>query len=225
MLNGLFDPREIRALEQAHNSEKIAKKKSQAIAIQTKKILRRAKCEAVLAEILPAQLAADTSYHVISHGDIDALSYLRHIVKSRPLDYVAISTWCMAREDVEEIERWLDAGQIEIVDWYVGEIFPNQYIDAMELVRRLVHRYGGRVVVARNHSKVTLAAHETDRFYAAIESSANVNTNPRIEQTAIHLSEDLYRFYREFFDALKSIERSEPGAVRTSAQRLKAGDQ
>jgi hypothetical protein len=40
-----------------------------------------------------------------------------------------------------------------------------------------------------------------------IESSANLNTNPRIEQTAITRCEDLYWFYRDFFDGLRSIDR------------------
>ena len=40
-----------------------------------------------------------------------------------------------------------------------------------------------------------------------IESSANVNTNPRIEQSTIHRSADLYAFYAEFFDGIRSIDR------------------
>lgn len=220
----MFDPAELLAVESAQRVQGEEGKKARAVAIQTRKMLRRAKCEKVLDEILPAELQPNTSYHVISHGDVDALSYLRHIVKARALTYVSISTWCMAREDVEEVERWLDAGRIDRVDWYVGEIFPNQYGDEMELVRRLVACYGGRLVVARNHSKVTLAANEAEGFYAAIESSANVNTNPRIEQSAIHVSEDLYLFYRDFFDGLNSIEPRQPGRVRAPAQGIAAGD-
>ncbi len=67
------------------------------------------------------------------------------------------------------------------------------------------HPGRGRLVIARNHSKVMLAMNDATGYYAAIESSANVNTNPRIEQTAIHRSADLYYFYRDFFDGLRSI--------------------
>ena len=40
-----------------------------------------------------------------------------------------------------------------------------------------------------------------------VESSANLNTNPRIEQAAIHHCEDLYWFYADFFAGLRSIAR------------------
>ena len=201
----IFSGAEIKAVRAANALVEDKRKRARAAAIQTKYVLRRAKSEAVLADILPSDFVPGTSYHVISHGDVDALSYLRHVVKHRPLTHCAISTWCIARNDVAEVGRWLDSGLIEVMDWYVGEIFPGQYADAMALVETLVSTYGGRVVVARNHSKVILCADEKNEFYVAIEGSANVNTNPRIEQTAIHASKDLYLFYREFFDGLQTI--------------------
>ena len=52
-----------------------------------------------------------------------------------------------------------------------------------------------------------LAANRADAYHLVIESSANVNTNPRIEQSTIHRSTDLYAFYAEFFDGIRSIDR------------------
>jgi len=43
---------------------------------------------------------------------------------------------------------------------------------------------------------------------AAIESSANINTNPRTEQTVITVDTGLARFYKDFFDGIKSFERN-----------------
>ena len=92
----------------------------------------------------------------------------------------------------------------------MGEIFPGQYGDEYEAALRLADVYGARIVVARNHSKVTLAAHEASGYYLSIESSANVNTNPRIEQTATHCGRALHSFYRDFFRGLRSIDRRAP---------------
>ena len=52
-----------------------------------------------------------------------------------------------------------------------------------------------------------LAANRADAYHLVIESSANVNTNPRIEQSTIHRSTDLYAFYAELFDGIRSIDR------------------
>ena len=148
----------------------------------------------------------ETSYHVISGGDVDALSYLMHVVKYYPLDYCIFSTWCMAMPDVLQIESWLDSGRIGRVDAYVGEIFQNSYTDCWVKLCEVLRRHGGRVCVFRNHSKVFAGI--GDGFGFSIESSANINTNPRTENTVLTTSTELFWFYKEFFDGIKSFDRS-----------------
>lgn len=177
--------------------------------IRTRHQLRRAASEARLAEILPARIDVGDSWHVMSHGDIDALSYLSHALSGAGhLDRVVLSTWVMARTDIDQLAAWLDAGLIGSLEIYVGEIFPGQQGDEYAQLLGMARVYGCRVVVARNHSKVTLMHQaETDYFLVA-ESSANVNTNPRIEQTALHASRELFDFYLDFFHGLKTIDKA-----------------
>jgi hypothetical protein len=167
--------------------------------------MRRAKSEAVLAEVLPATLEDGVTYHVLSHGDVDSLTFLRHVLKDRPLDYCAVSTWCIAMADLEELGGWCDDGHIDRLDLYIGEIFPSQYPVEYARAGELIDIAGGRLVVARNHSKVTLAA--AADYWLVVTSSANVNTNPRIEQTVLVRDRAVFDFYREFFDGLKTIDR------------------
>lgn len=204
-----FDAAQVQAIMNANKAEALERKTAVATRSAQRKNLRRAKSEATLAEILPAKIEPGESWHVMSHGDIDALSYLKHILAGQAhFDHVAISTWCIAKPDLEQIATWLDAGQIDEFALYAGEIFPNQYGDEHEMMRKMCAEYGCKLVIAKNHSKITLAANYADGAYYAIESSANVNTNPRIEQTAIHASRELFEFYKEFFDGLRSIERT-----------------
>lgn len=113
-----------------------------------------------------------------------------------------------AKNDLTEIGNWLDAGRIEQFDLYAGEIFPGSYGDEYEQMLNLCEAYGARLIVAKNHSKVTLACNTKESYYITIESSANVNTNPRIEQSAIHCGKDLHAFYLEFFGGIKSIDKA-----------------
>ncbi len=169
---------------------------------------RRANAEKQLAEILPARFTRGESWHVMSRGDIDALSYLRHALAGvSHFDHVLLSTWCIAKPDLQEIEHWLDSGRIDLFELYAGEIFPSQYGDEYETMLRLCQVYGCRLVIARNHSKVTLASLEAEAYRLVIESSANVNTNPRLEQSAIHCCDDLHAFYLDFFHGLRSIDK------------------
>ena len=127
------------------------------------------------------------------------------------LDHVLMSTWCIAKNDLTEIATWLDKGRIEQFDLYAGEIFPGSYGDEYEQFLAMCEAYGCRLVVAKNQSKVTLCSRAGGGQHGAchlvIESSANVNTNPRIEQSAIHASHELHQFYLDFFSEIKSIDR------------------
>lgn len=201
-----FDQVQIAAIRAARLSEVEATGRARAMKKAHKLHVRRAKSEAVLADILPATIADGESWHVISHGDIDSLSYLAHLLRGvECFDFVAISTWCMGSADLDQIEGWIEAGRIDTLALYVGEIFPSQYGDEYARAVELAERYGFRLIVARNHSKIMLAAGGGQAL--VIESSANVNTNPRIEQTAIHHSRALFDFYLEFFDGLRTIDR------------------
>lgn len=202
-----FDPAEVAAIVTAHEQENAPAGVARAHHRRHRVLMRRATAEAHLASILPPHLEDGESVHCITHGDVDALSFLAHWLGEGYFDLVAVSTWCMAKDDLDRLAGWLDAGRIDRLELYVGEIFPSQYGDEYEAACRLADVYGVRVVVARNHSKVTLAARAADGYYLAIESSANVNTNPRIEQTATHRDRALFDFYQDFYRGLKSIDR------------------
>lgn len=204
-----FDPAEVAAIEAAHAQELVSQGEARAARARHNRQIRHATAEAHLASILPARIEPGDSWHVISHGDIDSLSCLTHALGGvSHFDYVAISAWCIAKADLDQIEAWLDTGRIDTFELYAGEIFPSQYGDEYAQALGLADRYGARVVIARNHSKITLASNVGEDYHLVCESSANVNTNPRIEQTAIHCDRALFDFYRDFFSGLRSIDRA-----------------
>jgi hypothetical protein len=202
-----FDPAEIArasrqiAADRAETRRAVAKKSA------NRHHMRRANAEATLAEILPSKIEPGDTWHVISRGDIDSLSYLRHVLSGvSHLDHVLMSTWCIAKNDLTEITQWLETGRIEQFDLYAGEIFPGSYGDEYEQFMKMCDLYGCRLVIAKNHSKVTLCA--VDDYRIVIESSANVNTNPRIEQSALTHNAELHAFYLGFFNGVRSIDKA-----------------
>lgn len=168
--------------------------------------MRRILSEAALERELPWHFEQGTSYHCVSWGDVDALTYLRVIVKQQRVKFCILSTWCMASEDVREIREWIERGLIGRVDFYVGEIFKASYYRQYEELQDLCRTLGGKVSIFRNHSKVMVIFGE--RFDAVVESSANINTNPRVEQCVITVDSELAAWYKNFFDGIKSFERN-----------------
>lgn len=207
MKTDLFDEFvEAEAALSAENEAHVDGLKARALVKKTSRLmLRRAKSEAVLAEVLPPVLKMGYSYHVISHGDVDALSYLSHVAKAWPLESVLISTWCMAMPDIVWLRQQVECGRIGMVDFVLGEIFPSQYPDEVIAVQQMVDEGMASMKIARNHAKIMTADNPQEGIWLAIESSSNVNTNPRIEQTAIHMSRELHDHYRNFYADVKSI--------------------
>ena len=183
-----------------------ADKSVQVKATENKQQMRRIRSELALEKELPWHFEQGVSYHCISFGDVDALTYMRVIVKQQKIRYALISSWCIASEDIREVRGWLERGYIERVDWYVGEIFKASYFKQYQELQDLCNTLGGRVAICRNHSKVMVLIGE--QFDALIESSANVNTNPRIENTVITIDTELAHWYKEFFDGIISFERN-----------------
>jgi hypothetical protein len=160
--------------------------------------------QAALDDVLPWHFEDGEAWHVISAGDVDSLTYLRHVVKQQKLDYVLLSTWCMAVEDANEMMEWLDRGLVKRFDFYVGEIFKNGYRGCRGVLDQICEKCDGRVARFRNHSKLMVAYGE--RFDCVIESSANVNTNPRTEQTCITVDSALCDFYKDYFDEINDFD-------------------
>ena len=101
------------------------------------------------------QLIKNINKEDFKDGNVDQLSYLELILLQQKVEYCLISTWVMAEEDIKQIEEWIDKGKLKKVDFYLGEIFPTQYVIAYKMLKDLVEKTGcGRIAVFRNHSKI-----------------------------------------------------------------------
>lgn len=169
-------------------------------------LYRRAFSETQLLDVVDFKYTIGYSYHFITGGDVDSLSFLKTVLRQQNLDYLLFSTRCMAAEDILQIDEWMKEGKIKRLDAYLGEIFPSTYRIEYQMLKELFERHQcGRIAVFKNHSKIY--AGYGDKFPFAIESSANINTNPRTENGCITIDQGLYQFYKDFFDGIKSFEQ------------------
>lgn len=142
-------------------------------------------------------------------GDVDSLSYLKVVLNQHDLDYCLLSTWCMAAEDILQLRQWYEQGRIRKLDMYLGEIFPGSYKIEWQMVKKFYqeHPEAGRAAVFKNHSKIYAGCNYDDGFYFGIQTSANINTNPRTEQGSITVDKGLFEFYKDYFDGIRSFEK------------------
>lgn len=80
-----------------------------------RQLTRKAASEAALESALNWHFENGDCYHCFSFGDVDSLSYLKFVLKQQKIKYLGLSTWCMAGEDVRDLESWYDRGFIETI--------------------------------------------------------------------------------------------------------------
>ncbi len=170
---------------------------------------RRYFSEKALLDVADWHYKRGDCYCFITGGDIDSLTFLKHVIRQQPLRYCLVSTWCFGVEDAREIGEWVEKKLIERIDFYVGEIAKASYAECTRDLADISGRTGGRCGVFRNHSKVILCYGE--RFDCAILSSANINTNPRTENTVVICNTSVADFYKAYFDDIKPFNGSPDG--------------
>ncbi len=174
------------------------------IELSERYLYRRAFSEVSLLDIIPKELEEGHSVHVITAGDVDSLSYLKCVLRIQDLEHCLFSTWCMAAEDILQFDEWITQGRIRKLDAYVGEIFPTSYKVEWKMLQDLFKDHQcGRIAVFRNHSKIY--AGTGPKFAFGIETSANINTNPRTENGCITIGTEIYDFYKSYFDGIVSF--------------------
>ena len=199
-----FDVEEIN--NELNNEDLNEEKKAECIKRLSKHDIRKFTSEQALLDAVPEwKLQKGYSYHFMTWGDIDSLSYLLFISKQQVIKECVLSTWAMNHSDIEQIEALLKKGIIKHIDFYVGEIFKNRYSKEYDILKRLNQEYGCNVVLFRNHSKII--AIRGEEYDCVVESSANVNRNPRCENTCITLDTELTTWYFNFFRDIKSFEK------------------
>lgn len=192
------------------NNEELADKRRSVSVFKTMSTQKKMRLlsESALADALPWHLEDGAAYHIISAGDVDSLTYLRHIAREQRIRYVVLSTWCMATADAEEMREWVRSGDVGRFDFYVGEIFKSGYRGCRDVLDEICVMCGGRVARFRNHSKIM--AFFGEHYSGVIESSANVDTNPRTEQTCITVSRELAEFFKAYFDGIRDFDGGYP---------------
>jgi hypothetical protein len=187
------------------DQKKTHRRNTECIIRSDKNIYRKAYSETQLLDVLGFDFKDGESYHCITAGDVDSLSYLKCVLRQQNLNYCLLSTWCMAGDDILQIEEWLENGKIKKLDCYLGEIFPGSYKMEWQKLNQVFEKYKcGRIAVFKNHSKIYAGYGE--KFAFGIETSANINTNPRTENGCLTIGNEIFDFYKGYFDKIKSFE-------------------
>jgi len=193
-----FDMSVVNAIRNNYQSELDGAFNMRSIARQSKIETRIAESDKKLFDVLPLRIEPGTSFHVLSGGDIDALSYLRVIFANTGyFKNVTISSWRISMPAMQQLHAWMDAGLIDRLNLVVDKRFARLSLDVLEYAKSFIYEYGGNISVTLTHAKITLLENSDKNLYYVLESSANLNINKRLEHTTIYNDKGLHDFYRD----------------------------
>lgn len=175
---------------------KKTRRKTALTTISTEDEWRRANGVQELNKVMSDRPTPGRSIHILTGGNVDLLAHLMWVMQFWPkVRRVFLSAWAISAVDILLCKRWLENGSIGTLELLLGDIFPSKYKKEWE---KLMEMYDAGVITniynSAIHSKLMLIDCE-DGTKIVIESSANCNMNPRIEQSCVTVSDELFKFY------------------------------
>lgn len=192
-------------------SQEHKRRKTDLVEIPDDVVLRRVRGAQQLIRLMKNEKPkAHHSYHIISGGNVDLICHLRYILDMyHRIDWVFISAWSISGSDILLLKQWYDHQKVIELNLLVGDVYPKNYKKEWEKLNELAcDGFIKNLYHSTIHSKLLLIRCGNDKI--VVESSANCNMNPRVEQSVLTLSDQLFDFYVSYFDDLfKNEDRKE----------------
>lgn len=167
-------------------------------------ILRETKILEGIYNKLPSQ---DEVYKCVSLGGFSSIAFIKFTTNFTKINSMTASTLRIGKKHLTCIDRLHRAGKIKHCHFIVGSLMKNDsklvrgygYYDDLE---KVCLKNNWQLTVLNNHAKIILFDTDTGKF--VLETSSNLNENPKIEQFSFEKDENLYEMYYEMFIELSS---------------------
>lgn len=168
---------------------------------QSKNRLISAQQQQHLRELIGTRPEPGESVHIVNNGKSDFWTWVPVMLGwLETADEFFCSTWTLNRQAALDILRFFDEGRLRAVSVLTGVYFKRRESSVhATLVEGLLARRQ-RFIALESHAKVLLLANRDKETYLVVEGSANLTSNPRIEQYMITDDFSLYEFHKRWME-------------------------
>ena len=150
-----------------------------------------------LNEIISELPKADEVYKMISKGGFASISFIMFVAERTKINNLYVSTFRVGKKESLVLNKLHTEGTLDHAEFVFFELM-NETDDKygyFKTLRRVADQNDWKMSALKNHSKVILF--DTDMGKYVIETSSNLNENPKIEQFSFEKDEELYEFYKK----------------------------
>lgn len=143
----------------------------------------------------------NTCYKIVSVGSFSCLGFIEFIASQTKIKDLTVSTLRVGKKHLKALDMLHRNNRLERINFIVGSIMKNdskigksyKYYEDMQ---KVCENNNWSIIVKNNHSKILLF--DTDCGKYVLETSSNLNENPKMEQFSFYKDEDMYNFYKGF---------------------------
>lgn len=187
----------------ADEAETTHRPNARALRIQAKRAMLRIEREQQARDVLKGLPAAGHQVHIVSAAKFDFWTWCPVMIDwLGKTDHFYCSTWTLSRNNARELFGLVDEGKIPAASCVIltGTYFKRRESSVYSYLVEGLRNRGGRYRAFSNHAKVLLIANARRRAWLTIEGSANLTSNPRLEQYVITNDRRLHDFHRGWMD-------------------------
>ena len=155
-----------------------------------------------LKKIMP-ELPKNEIYKFVSCGNFSSISFILYLCDRTKINNLYASSLRIGRKHLQIIDAKRKEGKIDMCYFAVGSLMKDcgntvkkyRYYDDFE---KVCENNGWKYSTVNNHSKLLLF--DTDLGKFVLETSSNLNENPKIEQFSFEKDDELFDFYKSVFE-------------------------
>ena len=122
------------------------------------------------------------------------------------IDELYCSTLRVGKKHIKHLAELNIGYAFFVFNGLFGEKKENGNYDYFDVFEEVCNQKGWEYCETKNHSKIILM--RSGERYFVLETSSNLNENPKIEQFIFQEDKELYDWYLQFFKSLKEIKNN-----------------
>ena len=126
-----------------------------------------------------------------------------YIARREPIEVLHAATFRIGKKQMAALDDLHAVGLLGDATFVTSQLNTqdDDKYNYYQLCAATCQKNGWKLFARANHAKIILAKTKNSRY--VIETSSNLNENPKIEQFSIENDAKLYQFYRDFFDEMR----------------------
>ena len=149
---------------------------------------------------LPKQ---DQEFFIIAMNVFSQFSFILTILELEGrIEELYVATYHTQKEIISMIEGLIKSGKIEKCTMIVSNMIPSWKPEVSDALSNLQESSNGQfeVIFAQNHAKISCVKTAKGNYYVVSGSGNVTKANQKMEQYNFTNSEELYKFYTEWFE-------------------------